>query len=113
VDVFPAHQQQQIKVQLSGVIEGVISQQLLETIDKNGRVCAMEIMTATPAIRNMIRDGKTHSIDSAVQTGMKNGMRSMDMALIELYRQRLISHDSMIKYCVDREMMERQLSSVH
>jgi twitching motility protein PilT len=113
VDVFPAHQQQQIKVQLSGVIEGVISQQLLENVNKNGRVCAMEIMTATPAIRNLIRDGKTHLIDSVVQTNMKFGMKSMDMALIELYRQGLINYDSMIKYCVDREMMEKQLSSVH
>lgn len=111
VDVFPPHQQQQIKVQLAGVVEGVISQQLIENINCDGRVCAMEIMTATPAIRNLIREGKTHQIDSAVQTGMKFGMKSMDLALIELYRQAKLSYDEMMKYCIDRELMERYLSA--
>lgn len=109
VDVFPPHQQQQIKVQLAGVIEGVISQQLLENINLDGRECAMEIMTATPAIRNLIREGKNHQIDSAVQTGTKYGMKSMDMALIDLYKKAKISHEEMMKRCVDREMMDRYL----
>jgi twitching motility protein PilT len=109
VDVFPPNQQQQIKVQLSGVLEGVISQQLIENVTCDGRVCAMEIMTSTTAIRNLIREGKTHQIDSAVQTGMKFGMKSMDMALIELYHHNKISYDEMIKYCIDKELMDRYL----
>jgi twitching motility protein PilT len=111
VDVFPSHQQQQIKVQLAGVIEGVISQQLLENINLDGRVCAMEIMISTPAIKNLIREGKTHLIDSAVQTGMKYGMKSMDMALTDLYKQGRVGYEEMLKHCVDREMIGKYMTS--
>ena len=76
VDVFPPHQQKQIMVQLSAVLEGVISQQLIERFDEEGRACAMEIMVGTSAVRNLIREGKTHQIDSSIQTGNKFGMRS-------------------------------------
>jgi twitching motility protein PilT len=107
VDVFPPYQQEQIKVQLSAVLEGVISQQLIENVNQDGRVCAMEVMVTTPAIRNLIREGKTHQIDSAVQTGTKFGMKSMDMSLVELYKKNLISYDEMIKYCVDKQIIDR------
>lgn len=110
VDVFPPHQQQQVKVQLAAVLEGVISQQLIERQDGNGRVAALEILVATPAIRNLIREGKTHQIDSSVQTGAKYGMKSMDMSLIELYRKGLISKDSLLTYCVDREIVSRMIT---
>ncbi|MCX7951153.1 MAG: type IV pilus twitching motility protein PilT [Clostridiales bacterium] len=110
VDVFPPYQQQQIKVQLSAVLEGVISQQLIKRADGNGRVCAMEIMTATPAIRNLIREGKTHQIDSAVQTGAKFGMKTMDMSLVELYKKGLISYEDALNYSVDRDIVMRLLS---
>lgn len=110
VDVFPPHQQQQIKVQLSAVLEGVISQQLIKRADGNGRVCAMEIMTATPAIRNLIREGKTHQIDSAVQTGAKFGMKTMDMSLVELYKKGLITYEDALNYSVDRDIVMRLLS---
>lgn len=110
VDVFPPHQQQQIKVQLAAVLEGVISQQLIEKPDNTGRVAALEILVVTPAIRNLIREGKTHQIDSSVQTGAKYGMKSMDMSLIELYRKGLISKDSLFTYCVDREIVSRMIS---
>lgn len=110
VDVFPPYQQQQIKVQLSAVLEGVISQQLIKRADGKGRVCAMEIMTATPAIRNLIREGKTHQIDSAVQTGAKFGMKTMDMSLVELYKKGLISYEDALNYSVDRDIVMRLLS---
>lgn len=110
VDVFPPYQQQQIKVQLAAVLEGIISQQLIEKPDGNGRVAALEILVVTPAIRNLVREGKTHQIDSSVQTGAKYGMKSMDMSLIELYRKGLISQDALFTYCVDKEIVSRMIS---
>lgn len=107
VDVFPPHQQQQIKVQLAAVLEGVISQQLITRADASGRVCAMEIMVATPAVRNLIREGKTHQIDSVVQTGGKYGMKTMDSSLVELYKKGLISQEDALTHAVDRDIMER------
>jgi twitching motility protein PilT len=110
VDVFPPYQQQQIKVQLAAVLEGIVSQQLIARADNEGRVAAMEIMVTTPAIRNLIREGKSHQIDSAIQTGAKNGMKSMDMSLVDLYRKGLISYDNLIMYCVDRDVVSRLVS---
>lgn len=110
VDVFPPYQQQQIKIQLSAVLEGVISQQLLEKADKSGRIAALEILVATPAIRNLIREGKTHQIDSSVQTGSKYGMKSMDMSLIELYRKGTITKDTLMTYSVDKEIVMRMIN---
>lgn len=112
IDVFPPHQQQQVRVQLSSVIEAVLSQQLLvvqesaqaaeagaderergQYIYTTNRVPAMEVMTATPAIRNLIREGKTHQISSTVQTGSQYGMQTMDQALFLLYKRGLIGAD--------------------
>lgn len=110
VDVFPPHQQQQIKVQLSAVIEGVISQQLLPIADGSGRVAALEVMTGTPAIRNLIREGKTHQIDSVIQTSSKSGMRSMDMSLAQLYKDGILSYQEVVSHCVDRDILNRLIS---
>lgn len=110
VDVFPPHQQQQIKVQLSAVMEGIISQQLLPRVDGKGRVAATEIMVATPAIRNLIREGKTHQIDSVIQTGGKYGMTTMDMNLVELYKKGEISRDDAITYSVDKDIIGRYMN---
>ncbi|MEG0371429.1 MAG: type IV pilus twitching motility protein PilT [Clostridium sp.] len=107
VDVFPPHQQQQIKVQLAAVLEGVVSQQLLKTADGNGRCCAIEIMTANSAIRNLIREGKTHQIDSVVQTSSKVGMKTMDMSLVELCKSGVISLEEAMTYAVDRDIVMR------
>ncbi|EOD00112.1 type IV pilus twitching motility protein PilT [Caldisalinibacter kiritimatiensis] len=109
IDVFPPHQQQQIMVQLSNVIEGVISQQLLPKADGSGRAVALEIMVATPAIRNLIREGKTHQIQTAIQTGTKYNMVTMDNSLLELYRKGIISRDTILNYSVDKEMVKRFL----
>ncbi len=110
VDAFPPHQQQQVKIQLAGVLEGVISQQLIETVNADARVCAMEIMTATPAIRNLIRDGKTHLIDSVIQTGVKYGMQTMDRALVDLYQEGKISRDQVLRRCINKKSIEQELS---
>ncbi|MBA3326975.1 MAG: type IV pilus twitching motility protein PilT [Solirubrobacterales bacterium] len=86
IDVFPASQQQQVRVQLSVALQGIITQQLLPTADGAGRVAACEVLLATPAIRNLIREGKTHQIYSSLQTGSNVGMQTMDAALATLVR---------------------------
>ncbi len=88
VDVFPPNQQEQIRVQLSSVLQGVISQQLLKKADNSGRVAALEILLCNAAIKNHIREGKSHQIMSSIQTGRKAGMISMDAYLSELYKKR-------------------------
>jgi twitching motility protein PilT len=110
VDVFPPYQQQQIKVQLSAVVEGIISQQLLPRANGAGRVAGLEIMTATPAIRSLIREGKSHQIDSAIQTGGKYGMKTMDMSLVELFKKGTITAEEALMYSVDRDIMTRLMS---
>jgi twitching motility protein PilT len=86
IDVFPAHQQSQVRMQLSVALQGIITQQLLPTADGAGRVCACEVLIPTPAVRNLIREGKTHQIASVMQTGSAQGMQTMDAALATLVR---------------------------
>lgn len=110
VDVFPPHQQQQVKIQLAAVLNGVVSQQLVPTADGKSRACATETMISTTAIQNMIREGKTYQIESALQTGSKYGMKTMDMSLVELYKKKLISYEDALSHAVDKEMLIRLLS---
>jgi twitching motility protein PilT len=91
IDVFPASQQQQVRVQLSVALQGIVTQQLLPTADGAGRIAACEVLLATPAIRNLIREGKTHQIYSSLQTGGNIGMQTMDAALATLVRSGKIS----------------------
>jgi twitching motility protein PilT len=93
IDVFPPHQQQHVRVMLSVALQGVVAQQLLPTADGSGRVPAVEVLIPTPAVRNLIREGKTHQIYSAIQTGGEHGMQTMDAALTELVRAGRISRD--------------------
>jgi twitching motility protein PilT len=86
IDVFPPHQQQQVRMQLSIALQGIITQQLLPTADGSGRVLACEVLVPTPAIRNLIREGKTHQIYSAIQTSGSIGMQTMDAHLAQLVR---------------------------
>ncbi len=109
IDVFPSHQQQQIRIQLAGVIEGVISQQLLPTSDGSGRVAALEIMVANNAISNLVREGKTHQIPTVIQTNGKLGMKTMDHALSELVHNGMITRDKANLSCIDPEMLGRYL----
>jgi len=107
IDVFPPHQQQQIRIQLAAVLQGVISQQLVPVVNNDGRVAALEIMTTTPGIQNLIREGKTHQIESAIQTGGKYGMRTMDMALADLNKRGYITEETALTYSVDSETIKR------
>ncbi|MEX2196431.1 MAG: type IV pilus twitching motility protein PilT [Thermoleophilaceae bacterium] len=93
VDVFPPEQQHQVRVQLSVALQGIVTQQLLQTTDGKGRVCAAEVLVPTPAVRNLIREGKTHQIYSALQTGGSHGMQTMDAALAELVRANKITRE--------------------
>lgn len=107
IDVFTPHQQQQIRIQLSLILQGVISQQLLPRIDKPGRVAIIEVMVATPAIKNLIREGKTHQLDSLIQTGSKFGMQTMDSCLVNLYKNGIISQDDVMAYASSQENIIR------
>jgi twitching motility protein PilT len=93
IDVFPPHQQPQVRAQLSLVLEGVLSQQLIPRADGKGRVMALEIMVMTPAIRNLIREEKIHQIYSSMQAGQKFGMRTMNQSLVELVQKGLITRE--------------------
>jgi twitching motility protein PilT len=93
IDVFPTNQQAQVRAQLSLVLEGVLSQQLIPTADGRGRAMSLEIMVATPAIRNLIREEKVHQIYSAMQAGQKFGMQTMNQSLAELVQARRISRE--------------------
>jgi twitching motility protein PilT len=86
IDVFPPHQQQQVRMQLSVALQGIVTQQLLPTADGSGRVVACEVLVPTPAVRNLIREGKTHQIYSAIQTSGSTGMQTMDAHLAQLVR---------------------------
>lgn len=93
VDVFPPHQQQQIRVQLSATLKAVVCQQLLPLAGGKGRVAAREVMVVTPAIANLIREGKSHQIYSAIETGTKFGMCTLESSLAELVREKLVTLD--------------------
>jgi twitching motility protein PilT len=111
VDAFPAHQQQQVRLQLSMVIEGIIAQILVPTAGEDGRVAACEVMLGTPAIRNLIREQKTHQIPNIIATGAQAGMRTLDQALAELVRRRAISSDTAFACAKSPEELGRLLGS--
>jgi twitching motility protein PilT len=112
VDVFPPEQQQQVRVQLSVALQGIVTQQLLPTADGSSRACAAEVLVPTPAVRNLIREGKTHQIYSAVQTGGGAGMQTMDAALAELVRQAKISRQLAEQRSSNPEELRRLMTSV-
>ena len=107
IDVFPPHQQQQIRVQLANIIKGVISQQLLPRSDIKGRCVALEIMLATPGISNLIRDEKTHQIYSQIQTGGMMGMTTMDLSVANLYKSGKISLETAHQYAQNVDEFKR------
>ena len=108
IDSFPSEQQNQIRSQLSNTLRAVISQQLLPRVG-GGRVSAVEYMVDTPAIRNMIREGKDHQIYSTMQTAQKEGMQTMDQALLKLLREQKITRESVMENCVERAEILRQI----
>jgi twitching motility protein PilT len=103
VDVFPPEQQAQIRVQLADALLGVVSQTLVPTVDRKGRVAALEIMVATPAVRNMIRENKIHQIVTAIQTGAREGMQSLDQHLKSLVKLRRIPPEEAVERAVDKD----------
>ena len=109
VDVFPPHQQNQIRSQLASVLEAVISQQLLPTIDGKSRVAAFEVMLGTPAIKNLIREDKAHQIPSIMQTSKKIGMQTMDDSLFSLYLKHKIDAANAVEYAQDTGNMQQKL----
>ena len=109
IDVFPPHQQNQIRSQLASVLEAVISQQLLPTIDGKSRVAAFEVMLGTPAIKNLIREDKAHQIPSIMQTSKKIGMQTMDDSLFSLYLKHKIDAANAVEYAQDTGNMQQKL----
>jgi twitching motility protein PilT len=106
IDVFPPHQQPQIRAQLANILTAIISQRLIPSIG-GGRVAAAEILVATPAVRNIIREGKTHQLEAVIQTGAEYGMQSMDKTLLELVKNGTISYDEARNYAVDQSELDR------
>jgi twitching motility protein PilT len=107
IDVFPPHQQQQVRAQLAGALQGVVCQTLCRTADGRGRAAATEVLVATPAIRNLIREGKTHQIYSALQSGAQHGMHTLDQHLAELVRQGRIGYEQGLEKCHHVEEFNR------
>ena len=99
IDVFPSHQQQQIRVQLAGALQGIVCQTLCKTYDGKGRAVATEVLVATPAIRNLIREGKTHQIYSSLQAGARHGMHTLDQHLAELVKSGRITYETALDKC--------------
>ncbi len=111
IDVFPAHQQGQIRTQLSLVLEGIVCQALLPRADGKGRVVSLEIMIPTPAIRNLIRDDKVHQIYSTMQAGQeKLGMQTMNQNLVTLYQKRLITIETAMSASSQKDELEQMIS---
>lgn len=110
IDVFPPHQQPQIRAQLSNILMAICSQRLIPSIG-GGRIASAEILIATPAVRNIIREGKSHQLDAVIQTGAEFGMQSMDKTLVALIHAGTITYDEARNYAVDIEELDRLMRS--
>jgi twitching motility protein PilT len=108
IDAFSAEQQNQVRTQLAGSLQAVISQQLIRKVN-GGRIAAIEILTATAAVRSLIREGKTHQLANAIETGGEAGMISMDRVLSDLVKQGFISHSDALERAIDRDSIHRYL----
>ncbi|MEG0076663.1 type IV pilus twitching motility protein PilT [Anaerorhabdus sp.] len=111
IDVFPPEQQRQIQIQLSTVLQAIVSQQLLPTVN-NELIPAFEILLSSNAIRTQIRDGKTYQIDNYISTGKQDGMMSMDDSIFELFKEGKISKETAVTYAVNQEIMEKKIGKV-
>jgi len=107
IDVFPPEQQEQIRVQLSNNILAVMSQQLLPRAGQPGRVAAIEVMVATAAIRNLVRENKAHQITSIIQTSAEHGMQTMDQALRDLYQQSMVTYEMAMQRAQNQEELKK------
>ncbi|MDR3092205.1 MAG: type IV pilus twitching motility protein PilT [Clostridiales bacterium] len=111
IDVFPPYQQPQVRTQLASVVQGVISQRLIQTADGKGRVAAVELLIVNDAIRNIIREGKTHQINTMMQTGIKNDMIPMDYYLANLVKKGVLSYQQGLMHSFDLEVFKRYASA--
>jgi twitching motility protein PilT len=111
IDVFPAHQQEQVRAQLAFVLEGVVTQTLLPKASGTGRIMAAEILIATPAIRALIREDKVHQIYSAMQAGKKFGMQTLNDSLYQLYVQRQVTRDECMRVTSDQAEFQRMIGA--
>ncbi|MCL6638675.1 MAG: type IV pilus twitching motility protein PilT [Firmicutes bacterium] len=109
IDVFPSQMRNQISQQLAGCLQGIIAQQLIPRADGMGRVAAVEVMLTTPAVKNLIREGKEHQLYTAIQTGRAIGMQTMDSALAALVNSGVITREVAIEHCVDQVELERSI----
>jgi twitching motility protein PilT len=110
IDVFPPHQQQQVRIQLSVVLQAVISQILMPSVENDRMLAAQEILVANNAVRNIIRDGKTNQLQTIIQTNTKAGMVPLDLSLSNLVKRNQITHEMAYAYALDREMLQRYLA---
>ena len=106
IDVFPPHQQPQIRSQLSNILMAICAQRLIPAIG-GGRVVAAEVLVANSAVRSVIREGKTHQLDTIIQTGADQGMQTMDRTLVKLIQQGVITYDNAREYAVNLDEFER------
>ena len=113
IDVFPPHQQQQVRTQLSATLEGILYQTLVLRSDGSGRIAAVEVMLATPAIRNLIREGKTYQLRNAIQTGSQYSMQTLDQALLALCRRGIINRQEALARSVYEEELRGMLDGSH
>ena len=109
IDSFPADQQEQIRIQLSLVLNCIVSQQLIPRV-AGGMVPAVEIMKITPAVSNMIRDSKNYQIDNVIQTSAPLGMVSMDQYVVDLFKKGIISAESALMFAMNPEQVQRRIS---
>jgi len=111
IDVFPAHQQQQVRAQISFVLQAVIAQQLLPRAYSSGRCLAAEILIVNAAVRNLIREEKVHQIYSIMQTGTEYGMRTMNQSLAELYQKQLVTYNEIFARTTDPKDLQRLVTA--
>jgi len=110
IDVFPPHQQQQVRIQLSIALEGIIYQLLLPRADNSGRTVAIEVMAASSAIRNLIREGKTYQMMNIIQTGTQAGMQTLNQSLVELFKTGVITREQALARSMDTEELSEILN---
>lgn len=108
IDVFPPHQQPQVRSQLANILMAIVSQRLIPAIG-GGRIAAAEILVATPAVRNIIREGKSHQLEAVIQTGAEHGMQSMDKTLVQLIHNGTITYEEARNFAVDLEELDRMM----
>jgi twitching motility protein PilT len=112
IDLFPTHERHLAQTRLASLLLGILCQSLVPRIDDAGRTAAVEVMIASPAVKNIIRDGKIHQLPNAIMTQISSGMMLLDHALINLHRAGLISGDSLFASCNDREEVAKLMGTI-